>query len=110
MIMIRIEKEELIEKMNKIYKEYWNPLHNYFLPSFKLKEKVREGSKVKKVFDEPKTPAKRLLEAKGFPSYLKEVIKYNRKKLDPIELKMKLEKEVILFYKLLERSQKRITA
>ena len=29
--------------MNEIYKKYWNPLHNFFLPSFKLKEKKRIG-------------------------------------------------------------------
>ena len=106
----RIESEELVERMNKIYKNYWNPLHNYFLPSFKLKEKVRKGSKIKKTFDEPKTPAKRLLEAKGFPSYWKETIKYNMKKLDPIQLKMALEKEMSLFYKQIERSKKRANA
>lgn len=106
----RIENEELVKTMNKIYKEYWNPLHNYFLPSFKLKEKVRKGSRIKKIFDKPKTPAQRLLEAKGFPSYLKEVIKYNMKKLDPIELKRALEKEIDVFYKQLERSKKGLTA
>lgn len=39
---------------------------NYFQPSMKLLEKVRQGSKVKKRYDDPKTPYERVLECEGF--------------------------------------------
>lgn len=38
----RLEEEGLVELMNEIYVHYWNPLHNFFLPTQKLKEKTRE--------------------------------------------------------------------
>ena len=34
---------------------------NFFLPVMKLKEKVRTGSKVKRVYDDPQTPYARAL-------------------------------------------------
>jgi hypothetical protein len=67
----RIENESLVQVINNIYKKYWNPLHNYFLPSFKLEEKIREGGKIKKKFEKPKTPAQRILDIKGYSPYMK---------------------------------------
>ena len=103
----RLEDEKLTSLMNRIYKKYWNPLHNYFLPSFKLESKERIGGKIKKKFEAPKTPAQRLLEAKGYSSYMKNKVKYELNSLDPIELKRGLEKELKNFYRLIE--QRRIT-
>ena len=33
----RIENEALVSLMNEIYRDYWNPLHNFFLPQMQLK-------------------------------------------------------------------------
>jgi hypothetical protein len=57
----RLEDEELLPLMNEIYRVQ-NLISNYFIPQFKLKSKVREGAKIKKVYDKPKTPYQRLLE------------------------------------------------
>ena len=103
----RVEDPLLIAIMNKIYKELWNPLNNYFLPSFKLKEKTRIGAKIKKTFEEPKTPAQRILEHKTYSSFMKKKIQFNLNQLDPIELKMKLEKELNIFYNLLDKEKRR---
>jgi hypothetical protein len=56
--------------MNEIYSQHWNPLHNFFLPSMKLKEKARIGAKVKKKYEIPKTPYERLMPACDFFSIL----------------------------------------
>ena len=93
--------------MNIIYKKYWNPLNNYFLPSFKLLEKTRVGGKIKKKFEVPKTPAQRLLNAKGYSGYMKRKIRNELGKLDPIELKRELEKELNIFYKLFEEEKRK---
>ena len=42
----RLDDAYLIGLMNEIYTDYWNPLHNYFLPSFKLERKVRFGGRI----------------------------------------------------------------
>ncbi len=102
----RIEDPGLIPLMNKIYKEYWNPLHNYFLPSFKLKEKTRIGGKIKKTFERPKTPAQRILKHPKYSGFMKNKIKYNLERLDLIELKRNLEKELKKFYTLLDNSRR----
>lgn len=88
--------------MNKIYEKFWNPLHNYFLPTFKLEEKKRIGPKVHKKFEKPMTPAQKLIDAKGYSSYMKRLVKDELSSLDPIELKLGLEKELKKFYKLLD--------
>ena len=49
----RIEARDLVPFMNDIYVNYWNPLQNYFLPSFKLKDKIRIGARIKKVYGTP---------------------------------------------------------
>lgn len=48
--------------MNEIY-EVQNLIQNFFIPQYKLKSKVRDGSKIKKKYDSPKTPYQRLLES-----------------------------------------------
>jgi len=57
----RLDDKELLPLMNEIYRIH-NLIQNYFVPQFKLKSKVREGSKIKKTYDDPKTPYQRLLE------------------------------------------------
>ena len=102
----RIESEELVAVMNNIYKKYWNPLNNYFLPSFKLKEKIRVGGKIKKKFEAPKTPAQRILEHPRYSSHMKHKIKHQLNNLDPIKLKKNLEKELQIFYNLLDKDRR----
>lgn len=106
----RIDNQDLVITMNKIFKKYWNPLHNYFLPSFKLESKQRVGGKIKKKYEAPRTPAQRLLETKGYSSYMKNNVKYELSNLDPIELKRGLEKELKNFYRLLEQVRVREAA
>jgi hypothetical protein len=57
----RLDDKRLLPLMNQIYKVQ-NLISNYFIPQMKLKSKVRVGSKIKKTYDEPKTPYQRLLE------------------------------------------------
>lgn len=57
----RLEQAELVEPIKALYKEAWGPLHNFFLPSMKLKKKWREGSRWVRRYDEPQTACQRLL-------------------------------------------------
>lgn len=99
----RLDDEYLVQLMNEIYTDYWNPLHNYFLPSFKLEQKVRLGGRIKKVYDKPKTPAQRLIEYKKLEPHKRRKIKMDRDRLDPIELREGLEKKLSEFYSALKR-------
>jgi hypothetical protein len=59
---------------------------NYFQPSFKLRERVREGSKVKKLYHPPATPCDRLLAHKDVDENAKRILRGQRDCLDPVEL------------------------
>lgn len=59
---------------------------NYFQPSFKLRERVREGSKVKKFYYPPATPCDRLLAHQSVNKNTKDSLRRQREGLDPLEL------------------------
>jgi hypothetical protein len=56
----RISWQKAVVGMNKIYRNEWHLLQNYFLPQQKLTNKQRIGSKIKRQMDSPKTPLERL--------------------------------------------------
>lgn len=59
---------------------------NFFLPSFKLKEKKREGSKVTKRYFPPATPCDRLLANPHVSAETKDSLREQRLALDPVKL------------------------
>jgi hypothetical protein len=59
---------------------------NYFQPSFKLRERVREGSKVKMLYHPPATPCDRLLAHQAVDAKTKQMLRTQREGLDPLEL------------------------
>jgi len=59
---------------------------NYFQPSFKLRERVREDGKVKKTYHAPATPCDRLLGRDDVAKEIKELLATQRERLDPVEL------------------------
>lgn len=59
---------------------------NYYQPSFKLREKKREGSKVKRLYDKPMTPCERLCNNPTVMQSTKEKLQLQRKELDPVYL------------------------
>ena len=67
---------------------YHNARHyvNYFQPSFKLREKIREGGKVKRTYYQPATPCARLLAHPDVDDTIKEVLRRQQRQLDPVEL------------------------
>ncbi len=91
--------------MNDIYKNYWNPIQNFFLPSFKIKEKYRIGAKIIKKYDKPKTPYQRLMDSAYLTEEQKERLKQTKDQLNPFTLHEGLEVKLSLFFKLLKQSK-----
>src|SRR5256885_12130160 len=52
----RYDSNQAVEAMNDLYRNELRILQNLFLPSMKLLEKTRIGSKLKRRYDKPKTP------------------------------------------------------
>lgn len=59
---------------------------NYFQPSFKLLDKWRDGSKVRKTYSPPMTPCDRLLTHPGIDERRKKNLRIERASLDPMSL------------------------
>jgi hypothetical protein len=59
---------------------------NYFQPSFKLLTKVRQGSKIRRVYDKPTTPYNRLMSHPNISITGKNFLNAESKKLDPVHL------------------------
>lgn len=90
----RIDEEHLVGLMNEIYQVYFNPLQNYFIPSMKLIKKERHGSKVKKIYDEPKTPYQRLMDSGYVPKLKKKKLKEQYHQKNPFFLRRELDKKL----------------
>jgi len=74
--------------------ELYDVLHfyiNFFVPVMKLKEKVRTGSKVKRVYDEPQTPYARVLASPDVSAKDKAKLRRVYKTLSVVELKQQLD-------------------
>jgi hypothetical protein len=96
----RFERRALVEQMNKIYSEFWNPLHNYFLPSQKLLQKTRLAARIIKKHDKPQTPAQRLIASTYVSEATKLQLRETLNKLNPFILVKSLETELATFYTL----------
>jgi hypothetical protein len=59
---------------------------NFFQPSFKLKEKRREGAKVIKRYHAPATPCERALAHPAVHKVIKRKLRETRRSLDPVAL------------------------
>jgi hypothetical protein len=90
----RLEDPTLIPRINKLYRLYWNRLHNYFLPSAKLISKERHGSKIQRHHDRPQTPCQRLLESPHIDGKTKARLCKERERLNPFHLKRQVEKHL----------------
>jgi len=86
----RYDTQRQIAQLNALYAVY-RLYVNHFLPVQKLVAKVRKGSKVKRVFDAPKTPYQRVLDSTQVGDEAKRKLRTVHVKLDVVELKHRLD-------------------
>jgi hypothetical protein len=60
---VRYDSEEALKAMNDLYQNELTLFQNLFQPSVKLVKKIRVGSRVKRIYDPPKTPFQRVCES-----------------------------------------------
>ena len=89
----RFDTIEDVEIMNTLYTMHISPLLNQFLPSVKLIERVRVGSRVRRRYDRAQTPLDRLL-ASGIDSGHAKALHSKRTTVDPFALAEHIDKEV----------------
>jgi hypothetical protein len=87
----RLERPALVEQINRLYRGPWQRFHNHFCPSVKLLEKRREGARIIKRHDAPKTPYQRLLESGTLDAVAEARLRREHEQLNPFELKRQID-------------------
>jgi hypothetical protein len=90
----------MLETSNALYDAH-GLLLNYFYPSQKLITKTRYGSKYKKIYNQPKTPAARLLENPAVDESTKTLLRARLSSLDPLALARQVDALSELFLSIL---------
>ena len=101
----RFDDKALINKMNSLYEKEWSLFQNYFCPTMKLKEKTRKNSRYQKKYFSPQTPYQRLLDSNALDENTKEKLTEQYKRLDPFQLKAKIERKLKAIFKLVSVTQ-----
>jgi hypothetical protein len=85
----RYDTAQQLRLLNQLYSRL-RLYTNYFQPVMKLKEKIRVGSKVKKRYDQPRTPYQRVLESPLVEKERKKELNQEYAKLNPAELRRQI--------------------
>jgi hypothetical protein len=90
----RYDSQQALEAMNDLYRNELRILQNLFLPSMKLVEKTRIGSKLKRRYDQPHTPLDRLLDCPQADPLKIQKLKDLRETIDPFALAQRIEQKL----------------
>lgn len=86
----RYDTQPQVDQLNWVYRVY-RLYVNFFLPVMKLKQKVRIGSRVKKIYDAPQTPYARLLASPDVEEATQAQLRAIYAQLDVVNLKREIE-------------------
>lgn len=101
----RFEDKRLVGLMNDLYRNEWSLLQNYFVPTMKLKTKMKENSKYKKTYFTPCTPYERLLLSEAISDEKKNELREKFKTLNPFYLKERIEKKLKIIFQYVKITQ-----
>jgi len=101
----RLDNEDVVPLLNKLYTQEWRPFHNFFCPSVKLVAKQRIASKTIKRYDNPKTPFQRVMESPHIPENVKHNLKEQSLSLNPFLLRKAMEIKLKRIFMLCYKSQ-----
>jgi hypothetical protein len=90
----RFDNIQLVNLLNELYTSEWSLYFNFFIPSVKLTDKMRSGSKIIKKYDKPKTPFQRLLESPAITDEVKEKLKKQFDILNPFYLQKQMSEKI----------------
>lgn len=96
----RLSTTDELEVLSSLYQGPLRLYLNFFQPVMKLREKKRIGGQLKKKYDVPQTPYRRLLKARGMPRARKQELTALYESLNPVKLKAEIERHLMLLRKL----------
>jgi hypothetical protein len=86
----RYDTPEQLDLLNRLY-AVMHFYVNFFLPVMKLEEKVRVGSRVKRIYDDPQTPYARVLDSSHVPEEHKAQLRETYEVLDLVQLRQQID-------------------
>jgi hypothetical protein len=101
----RMDSQAELELLNSLY-EKLRLYKNFFQPTMKLIEKIREGGKIHRKYDEPRTPYQRLIESGQIPASTKKRLKQQYESMNVAELRRQIETLKDRLFKLVEGKPK----
>jgi hypothetical protein len=90
----RIDTQEAVDLMNKLYSGPWRLYVNFFQPVMQCQEKIRVGSRYRRVYDDAMTPYQRVLDDKRITKDVKETLRQQYATLNPKVLKKEIDRLV----------------
>ena len=96
---LRYDTEEEMSTINDIYRNELRLYKNFFQPTLKIKEKIRDKGKIRRKYEIPKTPYRRIMESEQIKEEVKDKLKKVYDNLNPAELKRNLDKKLQNLYK-----------
>jgi hypothetical protein len=99
----RYDTHQAVAAINDLYRGELRLWLNLFLPSVKLLQKVRVGSKVRRVYDVPRTPLQRVRACPQADPQKVARFEELRKTLDPFQLGKSIERKLDGIYRLANR-------
>jgi len=97
----RMDSQEELELLNSLY-EKLRLYKNFFQPTMKLIGKIREGGKIHRKYDKPRTPYQRVIESKQTPASTKKRLKPEYESMNVAELRRQIEALKNRLFKLVE--------
>jgi hypothetical protein len=107
---LRYDTEKELAIINSLYRNELRLYKNFFQPVMKLKEKIRDKGKVHRKYDIPKTPYQRITESRKIPEETKKELRELYRRLNPAELKRKIDEKIQQLFKTYEQKSKQIEA
>lgn len=98
---LRYDTEKELAIINSLYRSELRLYKNFFQPVMKLKEKIRDKGKVHRKYDTPLTPYQRVIESEKIPEETKEQLR----RLNPAELKRKIDEKIHRLFEIYEEKQ-----
>lgn len=101
----RMDSQAELELLNSLY-EKLRLYKNFFQPSMKLIGKTRQGGKIHRKYDEPRTPYQRLMESGQIPAAVKKRLKQEYESMNVAELHRQIEALKDRLFKLVKGNSK----
>ena len=90
----RLGQPQVVAPINGLYQQVWEPLQNFFLPSMKLRDKWREGSRWVRRHDPPQTAYHRVRASGQLAPAQGRRLRDQYESLDPFALAQRLERDL----------------